>query len=373
MIKHKAEHELFPDRQQALATLTGINQPLLFWYHKAARILPWRSDPTPYHVWLSEIMLQQTRVEAVLPYYRRFLEAIPDIPALAAAPEERLHKLWEGLGYYSRVRNLQKAARQVMERYDGMLPPSYELLLDLCGIGEYTAGAIASIAFGLPVPAVDGNVLRVLSRLFACEADIAKPQVKKEYRELLLLTLPQDQPGDFNQAMMEIGATVCLPNGAPKCNECPLQPHCRGYQQGNPALYPVKAEKKLRRIEEKTVFLLCSPDGVLIRRRPPQGLLAGLWEFPHTDGKLNRQQAEAWLNQQSFSYSSLRTLREAKHIFTHIEWNMIGYFISCPQLLPGPDEAVASLRALEETYTIPNAFSAYKKALAEILAQNRLF
>lgn len=361
------------DRQQILITLSQLNHPLLAWYHRAARVLPWRSDPTPYHVWLSEIMLQQTRVEAVLPYYQRFLAAIPDIPALAAAPEEQLHKLWEGLGYYSRVRNLQKAARQVMERYDGLLPPSYELLLDLCGIGEYTAGAIASIAFGIPVPAVDGNVLRVLSRLFASEADISLPQVKKEYRELLLLTLPQDQPGDFNQAMMEIGATVCLPNGAPKCGSCPLQPYCRGFQQGNPTLYPVKAEKKPRRIEEKTVFLLCSPEGVLIRRRPPQGLLAGLWEFPHAAGRLTRQQAETWLTEQGISCTQLLSLREAKHIFTHIEWHMTGYFASCTALSPGPDEAVASLRALEEDYAVPNAFAAYKKALSELLTKNRPF
>ncbi len=360
------ENELFPDEQEALSILAGINTPLLSWYDRAARVLPWRSDPQPYHVWLSEIMLQQTRVEAVLPYYRRFLDTIPDIPALAAAPEEQLQKLWEGLGYYSRVRNLQKAAKQVMERYDGALPPTYELLLDLCGIGEYTAGAIASIAFGIPVPAVDGNVLRVVSRLFASEADIAKPQVKKGYRELLLLTMSQERPGDFNQAMMEIGATVCLPNGAPKCEACPLRSSCRGYQQGNPTLYPVKAEKKPRRIEEKTVFLLCTPNGVLIRRRPAEGLLAGLWEFPHTNQRLTKEEAALWLKEQDIAYTSIRPLPQAKHIFTHIEWHMIGYLISCPTLIPNAEEVIATRQALAEEYAIPNAFSAYKKAITKL-------
>lgn len=357
-------NDFYPE-QDALASLNWMNAPLLEWYGQAARILPWRSEPTPYRVWLSEIMLQQTRVEAVLPYFERFVRALPDIPALAAAPEERLHKLWEGLGYYSRVRNLQKAARQVMERYDGQLPASYELLLDLSGIGEYTAGAIASIAFGIPVPAVDGNVLRVIARFFASEADISKPQVKKTCRELLLQTIPKDRPGDCNQALMELGATVCLPNGAPKCDRCPAAPKCRGFLGGNPTLYPVKAEKKPRRVEEKTVFVIETPAGVLLHKRPDEGLLAGLWEFPQEEGHLDKQEAARLLAEDGITADSIRTLRDSKHIFTHIEWHMKGYLITAKTFPIGTDEVFATAGALSEQYTVPNAFSAYKKAYYE--------
>ena len=225
----------------------AVPEPLISWYRQNARDLPWRENPEPYRVWVSEIMLQQTRVEAVKPYYRRFLEALPDVAALADAPEEQLMKLWEGLGYYSRARNLQKAARQIMERHGGKLPPSYELLLDLAGFGEYTAGAVASIAFGIPVPAVDGNVLRVFSRVLASDSDIMAPAVRKGCRSLLLETMPQSCPGDYNQALMELGATLCAPNGPPNCMACPLSHLCRAYLNGNPSAFPVKAPKKERR------------------------------------------------------------------------------------------------------------------------------
>lgn len=352
------------NRMEAERKAAAIIEPLLEWYHSSARTMPWRSEPSPYRVWLSEIMLQQTRVEAVIPYFLRFVQAIPDIPTLAAAPEEQLHKLWEGLGYYSRVRNLQKAAMQVMERYDGMLPPSYELLLDLCGIGPYTAGAIASIAFGIPVPAVDGNVLRVLSRIFASEADTSAATVKKEYQKLLCRTMPQDQPGDFNQALMELGATVCLPNGAPKCEGCPIAFECLGYQQGNPTLYPVKSEKKPRRIEQKTVLLLCTPQGIVLHRRQASGLLAGLWEFPNLDGHLNARAVKDYLQSRGIQAKTIEPLKPAKHIFTHIEWQMTGYYAECSDISPASDEVVADSIALEQIYTIPNAFAAYKKELS---------
>lgn len=353
------------NRMEAERKILVVTEPLLNWYHLSARTMPWRSEPSPYRVWLSEIMLQQTRVEAVIPYFLRFVQAIPDISALAEAPEEQLHKLWEGLGYYSRVRNLQKAAKQVMKRYDGMLPPSYELLLDLCGIGPYTAGAIASIAFGIPVPAVDGNVLRVLSRIFAGEADINAATVKKEYQELLYRTMPQDKPGDFNQALMELGATVCLPNGKPKCEDCPIAFECLGYQQGNPMLYPVKAEKKPRRIEQKTVLILCTPQGVLLHQRQSSGLLAGLWEFPNLDGHLTEQEVIDYLQSRGIQEESIEPLKPAKHIFTHIEWQMIGYYVGCSDLCPAFDEVTADTAALEQIYTVPNAFAAYKKVLSE--------
>lgn len=365
MTKRIAEELLSIGGGEIRQKLDLIPEPLVEWYRKSARILPWRSNPTPYRVWLSEIMLQQTRVEAVIPYYLRFLEALPDIPSLANAEEEQLHKLWEGLGYYSRVRNLHKAAVQVMERYDGMLPPSYELLLDLCGVGEYTAGAIASIAFGVPVPAVDGNVLRVLSRLTASEADVSRSQVKSAYRTLLCEIIPPEQPGDFNQAMMELGATVCLPNGMPKCAGCPLQFCCDGYQQGNPLLYPVKGEKKPRRIQEKTVFLLCSSDRVLLSRRPDTGLLAGLWEFPNPDGKLTKTEATEWLKQQGVQFTKLTPINRAKHIFTHVEWRMRGFLVECDFLPLKRGQVLAARTELEEAYAIPNAFLAYKKRWLE--------
>lgn len=349
---------------EAMTLLEHVKAPLLKWYGQNARVLPWRSNPVPYWVWLSEIMLQQTRVETVLPYFTHFVEALPDISSLAHASEEQLHKLWEGLGYYSRVRNLHKAAIQVMERYDGELPPSYELLLDLCGIGEYTAGAIASIAFGQPVPAVDGNVLRVFSRILGCESDVASLQVKKAYRELLLQIMPLDRPGDFNQAVMDLGAGVCLPNGLPVCGCCPLAHLCTAFREGTQMALPVKSAKKARRIEEKTVFLICSPEGVLLRKRPAEGLLAGLWEFPNIPARLSRNKAESFLKEQGNQIQKLYSLKEAKHIFSHIEWKMAGYLAVC-QKAKWEGAVPVTLKELETMYAVPGAFSSFKKQLLE--------
>lgn len=352
--------------QEAAQTLSNVTGPLLQWYHAHARVLPWRSNPTPYWVWLSEIMLQQTRVEAVLPYFNRFVEALPDIPSLARASEEQLHKLWEGLGYYSRVRNLHKAALQVMERYDGELPPSYELLLDLCGIGEYTAGAIASIAFGEPVPAVDGNVLRVFSRVLGSESDISSPQAKKAFRELLLPIMPQDRPGDFNQAVMDLGAGVCLPNGTPLCSDCPLAHVCTAFREGTQMSLPVKSAKKPRRMEEKTVFLIVDSQGVLLHKRSEKGLLAGLWEFPNIGSRLKRKQAEELLRGQGCELLKLYSLKEARHIFTHIEWEMTGYLAVCRKA-HWQDTVPATLEQLETVYAVPGAFAPFKKQLMEFI------
>lgn len=341
-----------------------LTEPLLEWYEKNKRTLPWREVVSPYRVWVSEIMLQQTRVEAAIPYYDRFLEALPDIPSLAAASEEQLHKLWEGLGYYSRVRNLQKAAQQIMERYGGSLPDRYELLLDLCGIGDYTAGAVASIAFGQAVPAVDGNVLRIMSRLLAAEGDILSPTVKKAYRSLLLEQMPIDRPGDFNQAMMDLGAGICLPNGEPKCTSCPIQKLCLAFERNQQRAFPVKAPKKQRRIEERTVLLLMNnADEVVLRQRSDEGLLAGLWEFPHEEGHLSREKVEALLARRGAVPTKFQTLRPAKHIFTHIEWQMTGYLIRCSILPPMKGEVLADSKARREIYTIPSAFAAFQKVL----------
>ena len=258
--------------------MENISSALLDWFYKNQRSLPFRTDPSPYHVWLSEIMLQQTRVSAALPYYERFLAALPDIPALAACGEEKLHKLWEGLGYYSRVRNLQKAAKLVCAQYGGELPADYDALRALPGIGEYTAGAIASISFGLPVPAVDGNVLRVFSRLYNDPGVITEPAVKKAFTARVMEHQPPEKAGDYNQALMELGALVCVPNGAPLCGQCPLAEVCRARAAGTAPELPHKAAPKPRRMEPVTLALLESPAGFLLQQRPAKGLLAGLWQ-----------------------------------------------------------------------------------------------
>ena len=342
--------------------------PLLLWYGQNARDLPWRRDPAPYRVWLSEIMLQQTRVEAVKPYFARFLEALPDIPALARAPEPVLMKLWEGLGYYNRARNLQKAARIVAEQYGGTLPASNDQLLKLPGFGPYTAGAVASFAFGLPVPAVDGNVLRVVSRLLASRADISRPEVKAAVSEGIRTVLEgiPDQAGSYNQAIMELGATLCGPNTAPDCAACPLSALCLGYRQGIARELPVKAPKRPRRAENRTVFLLVSRGRAAVRRRPEQGLLAGLWELPNAAGALTPAEARAWLREQGLEPVKLRALRPAKHIFTHVEWHMTGYLAETEAAGDGSLLWVSG-QELREQYTIPSAFRAYSGILLELL------
>ena len=269
--------------------MENISPALLDWFYKNQRSLPFRTDPSPYHVWLSEIMLQQTRVSAALPYYQRFLAALPDIPALAACGEEKLHKLWEGLGYYSRVRNLQKAARIVCEQYGGQLPADYDALRALPGIGDYTAGAIASISFGIPVPAVDGNVLRVTMRYLNCDEDIMKMSVRTKMEKQLRAIMPKDCPGEFNQALMELGAVICVPNGQAKCAECPIAFTCLAHRHDKADMIPVKAPKKARTQDNRTVFIIQDGECTAIRKRPEKGLLAGLYELPNTQGHLKSE------------------------------------------------------------------------------------
>ncbi|MBQ7359155.1 MAG: A/G-specific adenine glycosylase [Lachnospiraceae bacterium] len=349
-------------------------RPLLAWYNQNRRILPWREEPTPYHVWLSEIMLQQTRVEAVKGYFERFRSKLPDIPSLANAQEDTLLKLWEGLGYYNRVRNLQKAAIQIMEEYGGEMPAEYDEILKLKGIGSYTAGAISSIAFGKPYPAVDGNVLRVLSRLRKDDRDIANGVVKTQIEAELKDVMPLDRPGDFNQAMMEIGATVCLPNGAPKCAECPLNHLCKSYIDGTMLDYPKKAPKKGRRIEDKTVLILLDEDKVALHKRPDKGLLAGLYEFPLLEGHLKKSSVLKYLKEIGLETIRITPLSESKHIFSHKEWHMIGYQVRVDELtkVEVSDWIFVGPKETQEKYPIPSAFSAYTDYLNIKQGKNNL-
>lgn len=303
------------------ARLRAINRPLLDWYRNHARILPWREDPKPYHVWISEIMLQQTRVEAVKPYFERFLEALPDISALAAVEDDRLMKLWEGLGYYNRARNLKKAAQVIVHEYEGRMPSEYQELLKLPGIGSYTAGAIASIAFGKPVPAVDGNVLRVISRVTASRRDILKASTKKWMEDRLRETMPQSEASDFNQGLIEIGAIVCVPNGQPKCGQCPLASVCLSRQQELWQEIPVKTPPKKRRIEEKTVCILECGHQVALKKREAEGLLASLYELPNAEGFLSEEELGEAFGIMPELMVQIEPLPQAKHIFPM--WNGI--------------------------------------------------
>lgn len=371
--------------------LDQIAEPLLQWFLGHARVLPWRTEPTPYRVWVSEIMLQQTRVEAVKPYFERFTKALPDVHALAECSEDRLLKLWEGLGYYNRVRNMQKAAVQIQEEYGGILPADYDALLKLKGIGHYTAGAIASIAYGIPVPAVDGNVLRVLTRLTADDTDIQKQSFKTGVEEVLLALMQQlsvsdairqavyqaNLPGAFNQALMELGATVCLPNGEPLCGECPWGSLCLARKGGKIKELPVKSKAKARKIEHRTVLILREGEKVAIRKRPKKGLLAGLYELPNVEGVLEPEEVLSLVKEMNFLPIRIQKLEEAKHIFSHIEWHMSGYAIRieepemaeqvmCPQDLIFVDAFDAG-----ERYAIPAAFAAYARYMDIKLGNER--
>lgn len=331
----------------------ALPERLLPWFLENARVLPWRKTKEPYHVWLSEIMLQQTRVEAVRDYFIRFLEAFPSIRDLASAEENVVLKHWEGLGYYSRARNLQKAAQKIVAEYNGQFPSSYKDILALPGVGEYTAGAVSSICFEAPTPAVDGNVLRVCSRLTNSDTPIDLPVVKKEITESLRRIYPEGRCGDFTQSLMELGAMVCIPK-SPRCAACPLSDICLAKKHGTASSLPVKTPKKARRICEKTVFYLVTDSGIAIRKRPNHGLLAGLWELPNVEGTLSA--SEAVRLAESWDVSPDAPLRSASriHIFTHIEWHMTCYYIPCkknPSIFTW-----AKKEEFEYTFALPTAF-----------------
>ena len=342
---------------------------LIAWYRENARPLPWRQSPTPYRVWVSEVMLQQTRIEAVIPYFERFMQALPTVQALAEAADDRLMKLWEGLGYYSRARNLKKAAVQVMERHGGVLPADYEALHALPGFGDYTAGAVASIAFGIPVPAVDGNVLRVTARLLNDSDDVTAPAVKRRMTEVVRGWLPPDAPGDFNAALMELGERVCLPNTRPRCEVCPLSAVCGGAAAGTAATLPYRAPKKARRVEVRAVLLVISREEqprVLLHRRPATGLLAGLWELPNAKGGLDAAQAAAAALGATVPG---RTVGEGRHLFSHVEWRMTGVRFDAPAFTPPDGYVWATLTELSEDYALPSAFRPFSRLLPVLLRE----
>ncbi len=336
----------------------GIVTPLLQWYDAHARILPWRENTHPYRVWVSEIMLQQTQVATVLPYFERFIRALPDVPNLASADEAQLLKLWEGLGYYSRVRNMHKAAKILAEKYGGVFPKSYDALLALPGIGSYTAGAICSISFGMPVPAVDGNVLRVMARLTGLEEDIADARVKDKITALLQSVYPDERSGDFTQSLMELGATVCLPKRAPDCGRCPLQTLCTAYRTDTQAVLPVKSGKKPRRQEKITVLLLRCGDRVAVRRREANGLLGGLWEFPNAQGHLTPDEVKALTASWGIDAANVVCGAGKKHIFTHIEWDMQSYVVDCKNT--GNGFLWVTGQELERQIALPSAFRTFR-------------
>lgn len=360
-VAEKKEQPL--DRKTRLA---AMERPLLAWYRSRARSLPWRDNPLPYRVWVSEIMLQQTRVEAVKPYFERFMEAFPSVKDLAEAEDDHLMKMWEGLGYYNRARNLKAAARLVMSEYGGCLPASYEQLLSLPGIGSYTAGAIASIAFHIPMPAVDGNVLRVISRVLGDREDIRKASVKARMETELEEVMPRDEASSYNQGLIEVGALVCIPVGEPKCGECPLESVCLTARNGWWKEIPYKSPLKARKIQKRTVYVIEQGDRVLIRKRPPEGLLASLYELPNEEGYEENPECGAqalgipkeWIKE-------IEKLPGAKHIFSHVEWHMTGYRI---RLEEGTDAAYfagdafwAEKQELSEVYPLPGAFQAYTR------------
>ena len=337
-----------------IETLDVIAEPLLRWFHSEKRALPWREEPTPYRVWVSEIMLQQTRVEAVKPYFERFVAALPDVRALARADEDTLMKLWEGLGYYSRARHLQSAARLICSDHGSEIPARFDDLLALPGIGRYTAGAIASIAFGERRPAVDGNVLRVIMRLLACPADILKESTKRAVEEALITRLPENA-GDFNQALMELGALVCLPRGAARCPSCPLERLCLAKEANLQAELPQKTPPKRRRTEKLTIFLLAKNGKIALEKRPAQGLLAGLWGFPAMEGHLKKKEAEEALQAIGLIPAKLHALPTAQHIFSHITWQMVGWRVELAEPLSEGGTSVPTSAPASSESTTPNA------------------
>lgn len=338
--------------------LESCMEELLSWYAENKRDLPWRQDKNPYKIWISEIMLQQTRVEAVKFYFERFVKEIPDSKVLSQIEEDKLLKLWEGLGYYSRARNLKKAAIQIVEEHHGIFPTTYQELLSLAGIGEYTAAAIASIAFNEQVPAVDGNVLRVMMRVLNSYDNIMEPKNKK-YIFQLLLPIMTDNPGDLNQAFMDLGATICIPNGKPLCEKCPIQKYCLAHQKNTTTELPIRIKKQKKKIEYYTVALIQCNHKWAIERRPTTGVLAGLFAFPSIEGIQQEDDIKIWLKEKALRVNSIKKGPNHKHIFTHKIWYMESYFIDVEK--ENKKFIWCTKEELQEKYAIPSAYQKYKE------------
>lgn len=353
--------------------LLALADPLVKWFRENKRQLPWRENPSAYRVWVSEIMLQQTRVEAVKPFYDRFMKELPTVEKLAEAKEEKLLKLWEGLGYYNRIRNMQKAACQIMQEFDGEFPREYDQIQSLAGIGSYTAGAIASFAYGTPKPAVDGNVLRVVSRILASDEDIMKQSTKMKIEYQLERVIPKDAASDFNQGLIELGAIVCVPNGMAKCSVCPVSHLCRARALGKVMELPVKSKAKERKVEKRTIFIFQDGEKVAIQKRPARGLLAGLYELPGREGHFSEEEAIAFCREIGLSPLRIQSLGSAKHIFSHIEWDMIGYKIKVDELEEKCTEKMLFIHPeeIQEKYPIPAAFEKYTDQIEILLGQEK--
>ena len=341
--------------------LKEIVQPIVSWYRENKRQLAWRENVSAYRVWVSEIMLQQTRVEAVKPFYERFLKELPTVKDLAETEEDKLLKLWEGLGYYNRVRNMQKAAVQVMEEFHGEFPKTYEEVLSLSGIGNYTAGAFCSFAYGIPKPAVDGNVLRVISRVIASEEDIMKPAVRTKIEYMLDGVIPKDSASDFNQGLIELGALICTPKGMAKCEKCPLGSVCQAKKENKVEELPVKAKTKERRIENRTVFVFRDGENIAIRKRKSKGLLAGLYEFPNEEGHFTEDEVISYSKTKGLYPMRIKKLGEAKHVFSHVEWHMTGYAVHVDELEKSCEKDMLFIHPeeIQKEYPIPSAFEYY--------------
>lgn len=342
--------------------LSAAASRLLSWYETVPRTLPWWNAPTPYHVWISEIMLQQTRTAAVIPYYTRFVSSFPDVASLASADDDLLMKMWEGLGYYSRARNLKRAARLVMSEYGGKIPDSREELLKLPGIGTYTAGAVASIAYGKPEPAVDGNVLRVVMRLCATGDDVLKDTTKRAVRDALSAVYPTGESARaLTEGWMILGETVCKPGADAACAVCPLSDICRANLGRIVPLFPVRPQKKPRKIEELTVFLFRFGDGYAVCRRPEGGLLGGLFGFPNEKGKMTKEETRHFLETRAYAVSDIRPLGDALHVFTHVEWHMTGYEVTLSA--PPADMTFRTAEDIRKNCAVPTAFRFYEKQM----------
>jgi A/G-specific adenine glycosylase len=341
-----------------------IQQKLLHWYQTNARILPWRINQDSYRVWISEIMLQQTRVEAVIDYYNQWMLELPTLADLANVADDKLYKLWQGLGYYTRAKNLKKAAGIIIEQYSGVIPSDESTLMMLPGIGPYTAGAISSIAYGQKVAAIDGNVMRVVSRIYGFREDIGSSVAKEQIKQRVYEMLPDSQVGSFNQSLMELGATICVPNGKPLCSNCPIRDECIAYKEQLTDIIPFRTPKKERKIQPITVFLIQIGPRWVMRKRPTRGLLANLWEFPTIEGSISMEEAPNELNKLGIDIISIEEMIGAKHIFTHIEWHMRAFFVKghlIDELMPNC--IIASTNEISSLYSVPTAFSAYLKII----------